>query len=75
MKAKFKIVGGNSGIQYRSKYVDKPEYFHIGGYQADIDGAKDDGYTGILLRRARPGHHLQPRHQDLFIDEDGTRYE
>ena len=44
LKAKFKIVGGNSGIQYRSKYVGKPESFVVGGYQADIDGR--NRYTG-----------------------------
>ena len=37
LKVRFKLVGGNSGIQYRSKYADKSEFFHIAGYQADMD--------------------------------------
>ena len=41
---KFKIDGGNSGIQYRSKLID-PEKFIVGGYQADIDAALQ--YAGI----------------------------
>lgn len=40
----FKIEGGNSGIQYRSKIIDK-EKFIVGGYQADIDAALH--YAGI----------------------------
>lgn len=44
---RFKWVtpGGNSGLQVRGK-IDKPEMFHIGGYQADIDAG--NGYTGII---------------------------
>jgi hypothetical protein len=41
---KFKMEGGNSGIQYRSKLVDG-EKFIVGGYQADIDAALV--YAGI----------------------------
>lgn len=33
---KFKMQGGNSGIQYRSRVVDE-DAFVVGGYQADID--------------------------------------
>jgi hypothetical protein len=36
---------GNSGLQFRGK-IDKPEMFHVGGYQADIDAG--NGYTGII---------------------------
>jgi len=74
LKAKFKIVGGNSGIQYRSKYFGKPEEFHIGGYQADIDGAKRDTYTGITYEERGRGI-ICNRGTKTFIDEDGTRYE
>jgi hypothetical protein len=74
LKAKFKIVGGNSGIQYRSKYFGKPEEFHIGGYQADIDGARTDHYTGITYEERGRGI-ICPRGMKTFIDEDGTRYE
>lgn len=37
--------GGNSGVQFRGK-IDKPEMFHVGGYQADIDAT--NSYTGII---------------------------
>ncbi len=36
LRADFKCAVGNSGIQYRSKIIDKEE-FVVGGYQADID--------------------------------------
>jgi len=74
LKAKFKIVGGNSGIQYRSKYVGKPDEFHIAGYQADMDGAKGMGYFGICYEERGRGI-ICNRGTKTFIDEDGTRYE
>ena len=42
LRLKYKIVGGNSGIQYRSK--DHGDWV-VGGYQADIDSK--DTYSGI----------------------------
>lgn len=52
---KFKIVGGNSGIQYRSK--DKGNHV-VNGYQADIDSTDvhmgilyEEGGRGILAKR------------------------
>ena len=36
LRLKFKMQGGNSGVQYRSKLLD-PEKYIVGGYQADID--------------------------------------
>jgi hypothetical protein len=41
LKARFKIVGGNSGIQFRSQ---EHEDFVMSGYQADMDGNND--WTG-----------------------------
>ena len=38
LRFKYKIVGGNSGVQYRSKVLDA-EKFVVSGYQADIDAA------------------------------------
>jgi hypothetical protein len=74
LKAQFKLVGGNSGIQYRSKYFGKPEEFHIGGYQADMDGAKGMGYFGICYEERGRGI-ICNRGTKTFIDEDGTKYE
>lgn len=36
LRLKFKMLGGNSGIQYRSKVMNEDEFI-VGGYQADID--------------------------------------
>ena len=44
LRSQFKINGGNSGIQYRSRVADEDE-FVVGGYQADIDAAGQ--YAGI----------------------------
>lgn len=74
LKLKFKIVGGNSGVQYRSKRFDKPDDFHIGGYQADIDGAKKDTYTGILYEERGRGILCQ-RGTKTWVETDGTKYE
>jgi putative membrane-bound dehydrogenase-like protein len=41
LKARFKIVGGNSGIQFRSK---ASADWIVGGYQADMDGGNE--WTG-----------------------------
>lgn len=50
---KYKIVNGNSGIQYRSKELEKGECGPIiSGYQADFEAGKT--YSGILYEeRAR----------------------
>lgn len=44
LRLQFKMQGGNSGIQYRSRVLDE-EAFVVGGYQADIDAALT--YAGI----------------------------
>ena len=74
LKVKFKLVGGNSGIQYRSKYVGKPEGFVVGGYQADMDGAKNMGFFGILYEERGRGV-LTNRGTKTWVDEKGGRFE
>jgi hypothetical protein len=49
-KTKYRIVGGNSGIQYRSKEVSK---WVIGGYQADFEAG--DTWNGILYEERGRG--------------------
>src|SRR5690606_9105546 len=44
LRLKYRIVGGNSGVQYRSRVVDE-ERFVVSGYQADIDSYPR--YSGI----------------------------
>ena len=67
LRLKFRIVGGNSGIQYRSKEVEK---WVIAGYQADIDSK--DQYPGILYEERLRGI-LALRGKQVVIDEDGNK--
>jgi hypothetical protein len=47
LKLQYKIVGGNSGIQYRSfRLPGKNDGWRIGGYQADFEAG--DTYSGIV---------------------------
>jgi hypothetical protein len=64
---KFKLEGGNSGIQYRSKVID-PAQWIVGGYQADMDG--DNKYTGILYEERGRGI-LAKRGEKLTIGNKG----
>jgi hypothetical protein len=45
LRLSFKILSGNSGIQYRSRVLD-PQRWIVGGYQADLEAGTN--YTGIL---------------------------
>src|SRR5437660_584748 len=46
LKCKFRMEGGNSGIQYRSQHLKDKGDWVVGGYQADMDAK--GGFTGIL---------------------------
>ncbi len=59
LRFEYKIEGGNSGVQYRSKIVD-PARWIVGGYQADIDSSPtysginyDERGRGILANRGQ----------------------
>lgn len=52
LRLSYRIVGGNSGIQYRSKVTDQKN-FVVGGYQADIDSGTT--YSGILYEERGRG--------------------
>jgi hypothetical protein len=65
----YKLEGGNSGIQYRSKVVD-PDQWIVAGYQADMDG--DNKYTGILYDERGRGI-LTNRGEQVTIDADGSK--
>ena len=69
LRLKFRIVGGNSGIQYRSS--DKGNHV-VHGYQADIDSA--DTFIGILYEEGRRGI-LANRGKRVEIDEKGEKKE
>lgn len=65
----FKIVGGNSGIQYRSKIFDKDK-FVVGGYQADIDANKR--YMGINYEERGRGI-MAERGEIVSVDAQGKK--
>jgi hypothetical protein len=69
LRAKFKIVGGNSGIQYRSKVVDEAR-FVVSGYQGDIDSTPR--YSGILYEEKARGI-LAERGQKVTVGADGKK--
>lgn len=46
---KYRMEGGNSGVQYRSKVLD-PATWRVGGYQADFEAGTT--YSGILYDEA-----------------------
>ena len=67
LRLKFRMEGGNSGIQYRSTEMDN---FVVGGYQADFDSGNN--YTGILYEERGRGI-LVPRCKKLVVGEDGSK--
>jgi hypothetical protein len=63
----YKIIGGNSGVQYRAKVLDE-EAFIVGGYQADMEAGIN--HSGILYEEKGRGI-LAKRGQEVTIGEDG----
>ena len=70
----FKIVGGNSGIQYRSfKKGGDHDGWRIGGYQADFAaGAGGDRFSGICYGEAFRGI-LSLRGDQTTLTKDGNK--
>jgi hypothetical protein len=68
LSLKFKIVGGNSGVQYRSK-----DYGNnvVGGYQADFDAG--GGYIGILYEEKGTRGIMAKRTEKVEFAKDGKR--
>lgn len=65
LRLKYRIVGGNSGIQYRSKVAEQGAMGPIvGGYQADFEAGKT--YSGILYEERGRGI-LAQRGQKVVI--------
>jgi hypothetical protein len=67
LKLQYKIIDGNSGIQYRSFEVEGQKWV-IGGYQGDFEAGKT--YSGILYGERYRGI-LANRGQKTVIGEDG----
>jgi hypothetical protein len=68
LRLKMKLVGGNSGVQFRSK---KQPKFGATGYQADFDAQND--WTGCLYQDERGA--VVKRGQRAAIAKDGKRKE
>lgn len=67
LRLEYRLVGGNSGIQFRSREVPK---WDTNGYQADMDAAGE--WTGALFEHTRGGVAL--RGERVVVDADGTRH-
>ncbi len=75
----YKIEGGNSGVQYRSKVVD-PEKFIVAGYQADIDSTPtysginyDERGRGILAKRGERARINREGKSEIVIFGDAEK--
>jgi hypothetical protein len=66
LRLEFRLVGGNSGIQFRSREL--PE-FDTSGYQADIEDGEQ--WTGCLFEHTRGG--VAMRGERVTIARDGAR--
>lgn len=64
----YKIVGGNSGIQYRSKVID-PKNWVVGGYQGDFEAGKT--FSGILYEERGRGILAERGQKTVIKDGDG----
>lgn len=68
LRLSYKMIGGNSGIQYRSKVVEKGKFGPIvAGYQADFEAGTT--YSGILYEE-RGRQILAERGQKTVIKRD-----
>jgi hypothetical protein len=67
LRLEYRIEGGNSGVQYRSKILD-PAGWVVGGYQADIDSKPV--YSGIMYEEQARGI-LAKRGERARIDRTG----
>jgi hypothetical protein len=69
LRLKYRIVGGNSGIQYRSK--DHGNWV-VGGYQADFEAGKT--YSGIMYEERGPRGIMAQRGEMAVWHPDGKKY-
>ena len=69
LRFSYRIVGGNSGVQYRSRVTDEDK-FVVSGYQGDIDSSTQ--YSGMTYEEKARGF-LAERGQKTTIASDGTK--
>ena len=71
LRVTYRIEGGNSGIQYRSRELGNgPSEFVVGGYQADFEAGPT--YSGILYEERGRGI-LAGRGERVRIAADGGK--
>ena len=68
LRFSYRIVGGNSGVQYRSKVTD-PTNWVVGGYQADFEAGTT--YSGILYEERGRGILAQRGQKTVVREVDG----
>lgn len=66
----YKIIGGNSGLQYRSKQFGTNDWI-VGGYQGDFEAGTT--YSGILYEERGPRGIMAERGQKVFVEEGGKK--
>jgi hypothetical protein len=71
IKFKFRMHGGNSGLQYRSKEFTDMHNWVVGGYQADMDAGNT--YTGILYEERGPRQIAAQRGQKVILQPGGKK--
>lgn len=71
LRFKYRITGGNSGVQYRSKEMTEVGKWVVGGYQADIDA--NNQYTGIMYEERGPRGIAAQRGQKVTLVEGGKK--
>lgn len=70
LRVSYRIVNGNSGMQYRSKVLRKGEFGPVvGGYQADFEAGKT--YSGILYEEQGRGILAQRGQKTVIKEVDG----
>ncbi len=68
LRFSYRIVAGNSGVQYRSKVAD-PKNWVVGGYQADFEAGTT--YSGILYEERGRGILAQRGQKTVVRDVEG----
>jgi type 1 glutamine amidotransferase len=66
----YRLTGGNSGVQYRSREFTEAGPFVVGGYQGDFESGPN--YSGILYEERGRGI-LAKRGERITIAADGTK--
>ncbi len=69
LKFSYKIINGNSGVQYRSFGLNKNDKWRIGGYQADFEAGQT--YSGILYGEAFRGILANRGQKTELVVEEG----